>query len=219
MRPIRSFVLREGRLTAAQRRALEELLPRYGIEVEGTLDFPAIFGRNAPVWLEIGFGNGEALRAMARERPDVDFVGIEVHRPGIGRLLRAIHENDLANVRVIRGDAGEVLHEHVAAGSLSRVLVFFPDPWPKKRHHKRRLVQPAFVHDVARALQRDGILHLATDWEDYAWHMRGVLDAAPEFENTAEGWARRPSYRPRTRFEERGEHKGHAVYDLIYRRA
>ena len=218
MRPIRSFVLREGRLTPAQRRALDELLPRYGIQLQGTLDFETIFGRSAPLWLEIGFGNGEALRYMANAHPEVDFVGIEVHRPGVGRLLRAIDDDGITNVRVIQGDASEVLREHIAAATLARVLMFFPDPWPKKRHHKRRLVQPAFAREVARTLQPGGIVHLATDWKEYAWHMREVLDAASELENTARGWAERPEYRPRTRFEERGEDRGHAVYDLLYRR-
>jgi len=219
MRPIRSFVLREGRLTPAQERALEELLPRYGIEVgDGALDFHAVFGRDAPVWLEIGFGNGEALHRMAREHPDVDFVGVEVHRPGIGRLLRSVEEDGLANVRVFRGDATELLRDRVGEAALSRVLAFFPDPWPKKRHHKRRIVQPAFVDEIARVLEPGGILHLATDWEDYAWHMREVLDASADFENTTVGWADRPEYRPRTHFEQRGERKGHDVHDLIYRR-
>ncbi len=217
---MRSFVLREGRLTAAQQRALTEHWPRFGIEPEGgVLDFPAIFGREAPVWLEIGFGNGEALHHMATLYPEIDFVGIEVHRPGVGRLLDAVADDGLTNVRVICADAAEVLRDNVANEALARALVFFPDPWPKKRHHKRRLIQPGFVGELARVLQPDGRLHLATDWEDYAEHMRAVLDEAPAFTNTVAGWADRPPYRPQTRFELRGERKGHTVFDLIYRRA
>lgn len=217
-RPLRSFVLREGRLTPAQRRALTDHWPRFGLDPAGVLDWAAIFGRQAPVWLEIGFGNGEALRHMAALHPELDFVGIEVHRPGVGRLLNGLAEDGLTNVRVIRADAAEVLRDHVAAASLARMLVFFPDPWPKKRHHKRRLIQPGFVAELARVLAPEGRLHLATDWADYAEHMQAVLDAAPTFDNTVAGWAERPSYRPQTRFELRGQNKGHEVHDLIYRR-
>jgi len=219
MRPVRSFVLREGRLTQAQQRALDVLWPRFGIDHPGgRLDLDAAFGRAAPIWLEIGFGNGEALLAMAQARPEVNFLGIEVHRPGIGHLLNGLEAAGLDNVRVVRGDAAEVLRDRLPPGSLARALVFFPDPWPKKRHHKRRLVQPAFLDSLARALVTGGHVHLATDWEDYAEHMRAVLDAAEAFENTTTGWAERPAYRPRTRFEARGENKGHIVHDLIYRR-
>ncbi len=217
MRPLRSFVLREGRLTDAQRRALTALWPLYGVEPAGTLDFSALFGRRAPVWLEIGFGNGEALHHMARLSPEIDFVGIEVHRPGVGRLLNALAAEGLTNVRVICADAAEVIRAHIAAGSLARVLVFFPDPWPKKRHHKRRLIQPAFTAELARVLAPGGMLHLATDWADYTEHMQAVLAQQPEFGHTAAG-APRPEYRPQTRFEARGMNKGHAVVDLLYRR-
>ncbi len=217
VRPLRSFVLREGRLTAAQHRALTELWPQYGLTPEGTLDFRAIFGREAPVWLEIGFGNGEALHHMAGLYPEIDFVGIEVHRPGVGRLLNAVERDGLTNVRVICADAAEVIRGHVARGSLERILVFFPDPWPKKRHHKRRLIQPAFAAELVRALRPGGMLHLATDWADYAEHMQAVLNAEPGLENTADGGVQRPEYRPRTRFELRGVNKGHAVTDLLYR--
>lgn len=219
MRPLRSFVLREGRLTAAQRRALTELWPRYGIEPTGTLHFADLFAREAPVWLEIGFGNGEALHHMARLDPDINFVGIEVHRPGVGRLLNAVEADGLTNVRVICADAAEVIRDHVGTGSLARTLVFFPDPWPKKRHHKRRLIQPAVTAELARVLAPGGMLHLATDWPDYAEHMQAVLAGEPRFEGLAAGDARRPEYRPRTRFEARGENKGHAVVDLFYRRS
>ena len=221
LRPVRSFVLREGRLTDAQRRALTELWPRWGVDrprAGEQLDFARLFGRTAPVWLEIGFGNGDALRHMAQRHPEIDFVGIEVHRPGVGRLLNALEAEGIANVRVICDDAAEILREHIADGSLARLLVFFPDPWPKKRHHKRRLVQPAFADTAARVLERGGVLHLATDWEDYAWHMRAVLDAHTAFANSTGGWAECPDYRPQTRFETRGERKGHAVHDLLYRR-
>ena len=195
------------------------MLPRYGIDAgDGPIDFATAFARQAPVWMEIGFGNGAALVNMATQHPEIDFVGVEVHPPGVGRLLNAIDEAGLSNVRVIQTDASEVLHTRIGDESLARVLVFFPDPWPKKRHHKRRIIQPPFVREVARTLERGGILHLATDWEDYAWHMREVLDDSDEFENTCNGWARRPDYRPRTRFEQRGEDKGHTVHDLMYRR-
>mgnify|MGYP006288490317 CR=1 FL=1 len=216
-RPVRSYVLREGRLTPGQQRALEALWPRYGIErpADGSaIDFDAAFGRAAPVWLEIGFGNGDALRRVAARHPEVNCVGIEVHRPGIGHLLRELAEEGLDNVRVIRDDAAEVLRDDVGDGALTRVLVFFPDPWPKKRHHKRRLIQPGFAAELARVLAPGGVLHLATDWTDYAVHMRSVLDAQPALVAAPEA----ADERPRTRFEARGERKGHAVQDLIYRR-
>lgn len=217
-RPVRSYVLREGRLTPAQQRALEELWPTYGLERPaggGAIDFAAAFGRAAPVWLEIGFGNGDALRHVAARHPEVNCVGIEVHRPGVGHLLRGLAADGLANVRVIRDDAAQILRDHVADGALERVLVFFPDPWPKKRHHKRRLVQPAFAAELARVLAPGGIAHLATDWADYAEHMATVLDAEPGLERAAEAYA---GDRPRTRFEARGARRGHGVYDLVYRR-
>jgi tRNA (guanine-N7-)-methyltransferase len=219
MRPVRSFVLREGRLTPAQEKALAELLPRYGVEPgAGRLDFAEIFGREAPVWLEIGFGNGDALHHMAARHPEINFVGVEVHRPGVGQLLRAIDDDGLTNVRVYRGDAAELLRDHVGDSTLSRLLLFFPDPWPKKRHHKRRIVQSPFVREVARALEPGGIFHLATDWVDYARHMREVLDAASAFDRANDDAGGRPDYRPRTHFEQRGERKGHEVHDLLYRR-
>ena len=218
MRPISSFVLREGRLTDGQRRALEELWPRYGVDATQTIAPPALFGREAPVWLEIGFGNGEALRHMAGRHPEVDFLGIEVHRPGVGRLMNALAEDGLTNVRVLRADAAEVVRERIPEAALDRVLVFFPDPWPKKRHHKRRLIQPAFLDALARVLVPDGQLHLATDWMDYAAHMHTVLDAHPAFEHTGADETERPPYRPATHFEQRGTHKGHDVRDLLYRR-
>jgi tRNA (guanine-N7-)-methyltransferase len=220
-RPVRSYVLREGRLTPGQQQALQTLWPAYGLvppPAGRRIDFSAAFGREAPVWLEIGFGNGDALRRIAARHPEVNCLGIEVHRPGIGHLLKGLAADGLTNVRVMRADAAEVLREHVADATLARVLVFFPDPWPKKRHHKRRLVQPAFAGEMARVLAPGGLVHLATDWSDYAEHMRSVLDTEPGLDNTVSGWAERPAYRPRTRFEARGERKGHEVFDLIYRR-
>jgi len=220
-RPVRSFVLREGRLTPAQQRALETLWPHYGIDRPASgdgIDWPRAFGRNAPLWLEIGFGNGDALRRIAALHPQINCLGIEVHRPGVGHLLQGLAQDGLTNVRVIRADAAEVLREHVAAAAFERVLVFFPDPWPKKRHHKRRLIQPSVATELARVIAPGGHLHLATDWPDYAEHMHAVLSAEPRFANTADAWAERPAYRPRTRFEARGEGKGHPVFDLIYQR-
>lgn len=215
---MRSFVLRAGRLTPAQRRALDALWPRYGVEPDGTLDFGALFGRDVPVWLEIGFGDGDSLRHMARAHPGVDFVGIEIHPPGVGRLLNGLAADGLENVRVIRADAAEVLRAHVADGALARVLILFPDPWPKKRHHKRRLIQPPFVAELARVLAPGGMLHLATDWDDYAAHACAVIGDSPAFAAAGGGPGQRPPYRPRTRFEARGEGRGHTVHDLLYRR-
>jgi len=220
-RAIRSFVRREGRITEAQKRALDELLPRYGVEPgEAPLDFVALFGRDAPVHLEIGFGNGEALAAMAAAHPQNNYLGIEVHRPGVGALLRRIEAEGLANVRVACIDAKELLERRIAESSLSAVYVFFPDPWHKKRHHKRRLVQVEFVALLARKLRPGGLLHLATDWEDYAQHMLTVLATAESFENTAQPgpFTARPEDRTLTRFERRGHRLGHGVRDLVFRR-
>ncbi|ROR34622.1 tRNA (guanosine(46)-N7)-methyltransferase TrmB [Inmirania thermothiophila] len=219
-RRIRSFVRREGRMTAAQRRALATLWPRYGLEPRGVLDLDAAFGRRARRTLEIGFGNGEALLTLARTALEEDFLGIEVHRPGVGHLLLGLEREGLGNVRVICDDAVEVLSRHLPAASLDRILIWFPDPWPKKRHHKRRLVQPPFVRELLRVLRPGGLLHLATDWPDYAEHMVAVLEAEPGLINL-EGpgrFAPRPPWRPRTRFEARGERLGHPVLDLLYRR-
>ncbi len=218
-RPIRSFVRREGRLTAAQQRALTELWPHYGLEAHsGLLDPGAIFGRHAPVWLEIGFGNGDALRHMAAHFPERDFIGIEVHRPGVGHLLNALAEEGRTNVRVICADAAEILRAQIAAAQLERILIFFPDPWPKKRHHKRRLIQPRFADELARVLAPGGVLHLATDWADYGEHMRAVLDPHPDFHAPHGPIWPRPAYRPATRFERRGLRRGHGVVDLLYER-
>lgn len=208
-------------MTKAQQRALEEAFPRYGFTLaDGRLDLDALFGRSGPVTLEIGFGNGDALLAMAEAAPEGNFLGIEVHRPGVGHLLQEMVRRSLDNIRVSRDDAVEVLARQIPEASLDRVCLFFPDPWPKKRHHKRRIVQPDFVQLVRRRLKEGGEFHLATDWEDYAWHMREVLDAAEGFENVAgaAGFLPRPDSRPRTRFEARGERLGHGVWDLLYRR-
>jgi len=220
-RPIRSFVRREGRMTEAQKRALVELWPRYGVELSNTaLDLPELFGRPAPTVLEIGFGNGDALLQTASAHPEQDYLGIEVHRPGVGRLLQGLAAADLNNVRVVCADAQQVLQHHLAPASLDAVLIFFPDPWPKKRHHKRRLVQPDFVALTRTRLKPGGRLHLATDWEEYAQHMMDVLSQDEGLHNLAgpRVFAPRPGYRPLTKFERRGETLGHTVFDLIFER-
>ncbi len=221
-RPIRSYVLRQGRLTAGQERAFAELWPRYGVEIgSGPLDLAALFGNANPVWLEIGFGNGETLLHLAAAHPDRNYLGVEVHRPGVGHLLLRLDAAGIGNVRVIRHDAVEVLRDAVQPGSLAGVYLFFPDPWHKTRHHKRRIVQPELVELLARTIGPGGVFHAATDWEDYARHMLQVLDAADDlFENTAGAgnYAPRPEERPETRFERRGQRLGHGVWDLVFRR-
>ena len=218
-RPIRSFVLREGRLTPGQQRAFDTLWPKWGLEFsERELDLGELFGNRQPVYVEIGFGNGESLAEMARRHPDRNYIGIEVHRPGVGHLLLRLDELELDNVRVLREDAMEVLRRRLQDASLEAVQLFFPDPWHKKRHHKRRIVQSAFFELVARKLVAGGILHMATDWENYAGHMLAVGDAAPAFRNCAGAghFSLRPDYRPVTKFEQRGQRLGHGVWDLIF---
>lgn len=216
-RQVRSFVRREGRLTPAQLNALRSLWPRYGLEFRaGSLDLDTVFGRGAPKVLEIGFGNGDALLAMAAQRPDVDFIGIEVHRPGVGSLLRRAAQSDLDNLRVSSHDAVEVLRDQLPSASLAAVHLYFPDPWPKKRHHKRRIVQPPFVALVADRLEDGGIFHLATDWEPYAEWMREVLDGCAELQHA--GPADALYVRPTTKFERRGTGLGHSVKDFVYKR-
>ncbi|MFO1350863.1 MAG: tRNA (guanosine(46)-N7)-methyltransferase TrmB [Gammaproteobacteria bacterium] len=219
IRPIRSYVRREGRLTPAQRRALASFWPSYGADpVPGLLDFIALFGRDAPCVLEIGFGDGEALAAMAQAHPDWNYLGIEVHRPGIGHLLMRLQTLALDNVRVMCGDAADIMRTHLADASLERVQIFFPDPWQKSRHHKRRLIQPEFVALLARKIRSGGLLHLATDWRDYAEHMLAVLATAGDFTNTSAGFIPRPVDRPLTKFEQRGLRLGHEVWELQFRR-
>lgn len=220
-REIRSFVRREGRMTDSQKRALDELWPRYGLDLPAApLRLAEAFGREAPVVLEIGFGNGEHLLARAAAEPARDFVGVEVHRPGVGRVLNRAQAAGIGNLRVACHDAVEVLRDWLPARALAEIVVYFPDPWPKKRHHKRRLVQPAFAQLAASRLAPGGLLKLATDWADYARHMREVLDAEPALQNAAgaAGYVPRPDERPPTRFELRGQRLGHEVFDLVYRR-
>lgn len=219
MRPIRSYVLRQGRLTAAQSRAHTELLPRLGIPfAPQSLDLAAAFGRTAPKILEIGFGMGDTTAQVAAAHPENDYLGIEVHTPGVGSLLKRIAELGLMNVRVVQHDAVEVLEHMIAPRALDGIHIFFPDPWPKKRHHKRRMVQPPFVALLAARMKPDAYVHIATDWEDYARQILEALAAEPLLANTAEGYAPRPDYRPLTRFENRGLKLGHGVWDLIFRR-
>jgi len=219
-RPIRSFVMRTGRMTVGQTRALEELWPRYGVEFSAEpLPLDSLFGRAAPCTLEIGFGNGEHLAALAAAHPERDYFGIEVHRPGVGHLLLLASLNNLTNVRASAHDAVEVLREQIAEGSLDEVLVLFPDPWHKKRHHKRRLIQPPFVELIASRLRQGGVLRLATDWKEYALQMLEVLSAAETlFINLSPtgDWMPRPEERAPTRFEKRGARLGHGVWDLAF---
>jgi len=218
---VRTFVRRGGRLTDGQRRALEELWPIYGIdEGKGRLDFTRLFGNDRPVILEIGFGNGAATWQMACAQPEQNFIGVEVHRPGIGRLLLALRREGIANVRVACADAVQWLRERIAPHSLDGVRIFFPDPWPKKRHHKRRMIQPDFVELLASRMKTGAILHLATDWRPYAEHMLDVMRGSPAFENLsiAGGFCARPEWRPQTKYERRGQRLGHPVFDLVFQR-
>lgn len=219
-RSIRSFVLRQGRMSGAQQRYLDDMLPKVGLPYRvAPLELDAVFGRSAPKILEIGFGMGETTAKIAASRPEHDFLGIEVHGPGVGALCKLIAEQHLSNVRIMQHDAVEVLRDMIPDGALAGVHVFFPDPWRKARHHKRRIIQPDFVALVARKLVPGGYLHCATDWEDYAHWMLEVLAAEPTLENTADGFAPRPDYRPLTKFENRGLRLGHGVWDLVFRRS
>jgi len=220
-RRIRSFVRREGRLTPGQQRALDTLWPRFGLDLPAQADdLRALLAGDRPVTLEIGFGNGASLAEMAANDPEQLFVGIEVHRPGVGHLLQLVEKGGLENVRVICDDAVEVLKQHIPDGSLDRLLLYFADPWPKKRHHKRRIVQPNFVELVSKKLKSGGIFHMATDWENYAEHMLEVMEQSPAFENVKGPgqYSERPDDRPVTKFEQRGQRLGHGVWDLLYRR-
>ena len=218
MKPIRSFVLRQGRITGAQRAALNTLWHDYGVDLaHDLLDLDTLFGRSAPRVLEIGFGMGDALAEMARAHPQQDFLGVEVHRPGVGNLLRLLNEQEIGNVRVICADAVEVLSRYLPDATLDAAHLFFPDPWPKRRHHKRRIVQPPFVALVAQKLKRGGCFHLCTDWAEYAAQMLDVLDAAPEFANAhpANRYAARGA-RPLSKFERRATREGREVRDMVF---
>lgn len=222
-RRIRSFVRRGGRLTTSQQKALDDHYPVFGVQpsLEG-INLKELFGREAPLWLEVGIGNGDALVAMAAAQPDKNFLGIEVHRAGVGHCLFEINRLGLTNVRLIEQDAVEVLSQRLPEDCVERFLLFFPDPWHKKKHKKRRIVSSEFAQRVSRLLVDGGVWHLATDWEDYALHMVKVLEAEHVFRNMAgeEGpWSPRPDYRPYTRFERRGQRLGHGVWDLFYQKS
>ena len=220
-RAIRSFVRREGRITKGQKNALQQYWQLYGLDNRKSfLDLDAVFGRTAPRILEIGPGMGDALIKMARTSPENDYLGIEVFRPGVGALLKKLVEQDVSNVRVMTDDATEVLQQMIRDNVLDAVLIFFPDPWPKKRHHKRRLIQSAFVELLGAKLKPGGMLHMATDWEDYARHMMKVMLQVRGFINTAgvNNYSTRPFYRPQTRFEQRGISLGHEVRDLVFKK-
>jgi tRNA (guanine-N7-)-methyltransferase len=218
-RSIRSFVVRAGRMGTGQMRALQELGPRFVLPYAAQrLDMASAFGRQAPVVLEIGFGMGDATAAIAQAMPGTDFLGVEVHTPGVGALLKHVGEKQLGNVRIIQHDAVEVLEHMIAPDSLAGVHVFFPDPWHKKKHNKRRLIQGSFVAQLASRIAAGGYLHCATDWQPYAEQMLEVLSAEPSLVNTAEGYAPRPDYRPLTKFENRGLKLGHGVWDLVFRK-
>ncbi|WP_077037376.1 tRNA (guanosine(46)-N7)-methyltransferase TrmB [Pelomonas sp. KK5] len=219
-RGIKSFVVRAGRMGTGQIRALAELGPRFVLPYKAgeTLDPKAVFGREAPVVFEIGFGMGGATAQIARTLPDHDFIGCEVHEPGVGALLKLIDEQQIGNIRIFQHDAVEVLENMIAPGSLAGVHIYFPDPWHKKKHNKRRLIQPEFVAKLVKHIRPGGYLHCATDWEPYAQQMLEVLGAEPLLENTAAGYADKPSYRPLTKFENRGIKLGHGVWDLVFRK-
>jgi len=221
LRTVRSFVRREGRLTPGQERALEQLWPLYGIdEAEGLIDLEQLFERKAPLVFEIGFGNGSSLAEMAANQPDTNFIGVEVHRPGVGHLLKLIEEQGLTNLRVACTDAVELLKDRIADNSLDRLQLFFPDPWHKKRHHKRRIIQPAFVSLLSDKIKSGGYLHMATDWQHYAEQMLDDLSQNDDFINCSgsSDYIPRPDYRPLTKFEQRGQRLGHGVWDLLFKR-
>jgi tRNA (guanine-N7-)-methyltransferase len=218
-RPIRSFVLRQGRMSNAQTRALDTLLPRWGIPYrESLLDLDAAFGRRAPKILEIGFGMGDSTAAIAAAHPQNDYLGIEVHGPGVGSLLNQIEALGLTNLRVVQHDAVEVLKHMIAPATLDGAHIFFPDPWHKKKHHKRRLIQPELVALLCDKLKPGGYLHAATDWQEYAEHILAVLAADAKLANTAATYAPKPDYRPLTKFEQRGIKLGHGVWDIVFRK-
>lgn len=219
MRQVKSFVMRAGRVTAGQQRGLDIGWPKFGLTREqGLQDFDQVFARQAPRSLEIGFGMGHSLLEMAKAAPEQDFIGIEVHRPGIGALLGGLLENNLSNVRIYSTDAIDILNECVADNSLDRLMLFFPDPWHKSKHHKRRIVQPEFAQLVRRKLKLGGVFHMATDWQPYAEYMLEVMSAAEGYRNLSatNDWVERPAERPETKFERRGQRLGHGVWDLKF---
>ncbi len=220
LKPIRSFARRGGRLTRGQRRALDQHWPRYGLSLGDdaeTLDFYRIFNRLAPTIMEVGFGDGEALFAVAQKNPQNNYIGVEVHRPGVGHLVLRLHQYNLTNVKVFCEDAIDVLNNAVRDASLTELCLFFPDPWPRKKHHKRRIVQPPFIDLVARKLKPGGVFHYATDWQEYADEALARLDASSNLVNRAGTgiFSPRPEHRPETRFEKRGRRLGHGVWDII----
>jgi len=218
---IRSFVIRAGRITEGQKRAFDLCWPKVGLSLfKGLIDPRQIFEREAPVVLEIGFGMGDSLLQMARAEPDKNFIGIEVHPPGVGRLINLAVQEELSNLRVYMADAMDVLEDCIPDASLDRMQLYFPDPWHKKKHHKRRILQPDFVQNIRPKLKLGGVFHMATDWQNYAEHMMDVMSAAPGFSNTqaAGEYSPRPDYRPVTKFEKRGERLGHGVWDLLFER-
>ncbi|MDO5059657.1 MAG: tRNA (guanosine(46)-N7)-methyltransferase TrmB [Neisseria sp.] len=216
-RGIRSFVLRQGHMTAAQQRAIDTMWPQFGADYQDTpADLTALFGRSNPKVLEIGFGMGTATAEIAKRLPEKDFLAIDVHGPGVGNLLKLIEEENIGNIRVMRHDAVEVVDNMLSDGSLDGIHIFFPDPWHKKRHNKRRLIQTPFVARLLPKLKSGGYIHLATDWEEYAVQMLEVLSGFAELENTAADYAPTPDYRPETKFEARGKRLGHGVWDLVF---
>ena len=221
MRTVRSFVLRAGRMTEGQQRGLDEAWPKYGLNLEnGAIQLDEVFGRDAPVVLEIGFGMGDSLLSMAKDQPEKNYIGIEVHRPGVGRLLNNAQLEGVENIRVYCDDAVEVLANCIPDGSLDTLQLFFPDPWHKKKHHKRRIVQPEFAQTIRRKLKVGGVFHMATDWENYAEHMMEVMNVADGYNNVAgDGqFSPQPEWRPVTKFQKRGERLGHGVWDLMFER-
>ncbi len=216
-RHIRSFVLRQGRTTTGQQRAIDALMPVYGIPYRTEhLDLDDAFGRNAPKILEIGFGMGDSTAEIANNHPENDYICLEVHTPGVGNLLKLIGEQNLTNIRIIQHDAVEVLRDMVGDQELDGVHIFFPDPWHKARHNKRRLIQPHFIKSLMQKMKPGGYIHVATDWQDYAEQILSVLDSEPLLQNTAGDYAPRPEYRPLTKFEKRGINLGHGVWDLVF---
>jgi tRNA (guanine-N7-)-methyltransferase len=220
-RKIRSYVRREGRFTPSQRSAFKTLWPAYGIDKTAELwNFEELFGRQSDVFLELGFGDGRVLKTLSARHPENDYLGIEVHRPGVGRVMRELNEEGLMNVKLAADDGMEILQQNIATESLAGLLIFFPDPWHKKKHNKRRMIQPEFVHMAATRIKVGGILHLATDWEDYALQMLDVLSSEPLLENSSSknSFIERPESRPLTKYEQRGMRLGHSVWDLLFNR-